>query len=135
MTIGLTWRRTARRFKRLKETVLAISPDYSDRPTPDLLTLSSKCFRSSRINARANERIVSRPHDDPAGLRPARGFVKIHPRRRLFAGSLVDVVNSLPHCFNGVFNNRYLGKTIDQLSALMRILVSIFLYCDNALPD
>jgi hypothetical protein len=29
MTIGLTWRRTARRIKRLKETVLAISPDYS----------------------------------------------------------------------------------------------------------
>src|SRR5260370_24180650 len=40
MTIGLTWRRTARRIKRLKETVLSISPDYSDRPTPDLLTLS-----------------------------------------------------------------------------------------------
>ena len=29
MTIGLTWRRTVRRIKRLKETVLAISPDYS----------------------------------------------------------------------------------------------------------
>src|SRR5258708_38768753 len=43
MTIGLTWRRTARRIKRLKETVLAISPDYSDRPTPDFLTLSPSC--------------------------------------------------------------------------------------------
>src|SRR5271165_4395494 len=31
MTIGLTWRRTARRIKRLKEGVLTISPDYSDR--------------------------------------------------------------------------------------------------------
>ena len=40
MTIGLTWRRTARRIKRLKETVLAITPDYSDRPTPDFLALS-----------------------------------------------------------------------------------------------
>ena len=29
--IGLTWRRTARRIKRLKEGVLTISPDYSDR--------------------------------------------------------------------------------------------------------
>jgi hypothetical protein len=28
---GLTWRRTARRIKRLKEGVLTISPDYSDR--------------------------------------------------------------------------------------------------------
>ena len=40
MTIGLTWRRTARRIKRLKEGVLTISPDYSDRPTPDFLALS-----------------------------------------------------------------------------------------------
>ena len=32
MTIGLTWRRTARRIKRLKEGVLTISPAYSDRP-------------------------------------------------------------------------------------------------------
>jgi hypothetical protein len=31
MTIGLTWRRTARRIKRLKEGVFTISPDYSDR--------------------------------------------------------------------------------------------------------
>ena len=40
MTIGLTCRRTARRIKRLKETVLTISQDYSDRPTPDFLALS-----------------------------------------------------------------------------------------------
>jgi hypothetical protein len=46
MTIGLTWRRTARRIKRLNETVLGISPDYSDRPTPDFLTLSFSAFRS-----------------------------------------------------------------------------------------
>ena len=39
MTIGLTWRRTARRIKRLKEGVLTISRD-SDRPTPDFLALS-----------------------------------------------------------------------------------------------
>ena len=42
MTIGLTWRRTARRIKRLKEGVLTISPDYSDRPTPDFLALSHR---------------------------------------------------------------------------------------------
>jgi len=36
MTIGLTWRRTARRIKRLKETVLAISPDYLGSPDPRL---------------------------------------------------------------------------------------------------
>jgi hypothetical protein len=41
MTIGLTCRRTARRIKRLKEIVLTISQDYSDRPTPDFLALSS----------------------------------------------------------------------------------------------
>jgi hypothetical protein len=29
MTIGLTCRRTARKIKRLRETVLTISPDYS----------------------------------------------------------------------------------------------------------
>src|ERR1700730_12370476 len=29
MTVGLTWRRTARRIKRLKEAVLSITPDYS----------------------------------------------------------------------------------------------------------
>jgi hypothetical protein len=40
MTIGLTCRRTARKIKRLKETVLTISPDYADRPTPDFLALS-----------------------------------------------------------------------------------------------
>src|SRR6266446_4016043 len=34
MTMGLTCRRTARRIKRLKETALTISQDYSDRPTP-----------------------------------------------------------------------------------------------------
>jgi hypothetical protein len=32
--------RTAGKIKRLKETVLTISPDYSDRPTPDFLALS-----------------------------------------------------------------------------------------------
>src|ERR1700738_90783 len=31
MTIGVTWRTTPRRIKRLKEGVLTISPDYSDR--------------------------------------------------------------------------------------------------------
>src|SRR5260221_4735424 len=41
MTIGLTWRRTARRIKRLKETVSIISPDYLDRSTPDFLLHST----------------------------------------------------------------------------------------------
>ena len=45
MTIGLTWRRTARRIKRLKEGVLTISPDYSNRPTPDFLALSDLEFK------------------------------------------------------------------------------------------
>src|SRR5260370_28847459 len=49
MTIGLTWRRTARRIKRSKQTVLAISLDYSDRPTHDLLTLS-KCDRRRAVS-------------------------------------------------------------------------------------
>ena len=39
-TIRLTSGRTAGKIKRLKETVLTISPDYSDRPTPDFLALS-----------------------------------------------------------------------------------------------
>jgi hypothetical protein len=39
-----TWRRTARRIKRLKEGVLTISPDYSNRPTPDFLALSYDKF-------------------------------------------------------------------------------------------
>ena len=42
MTIGLTCRRTARRIKRLKENVLTVSQDYSDRSTPDFLALSWK---------------------------------------------------------------------------------------------
>jgi hypothetical protein len=35
-SFGPTWRRTARRIRRLKDSVLTISPDYSDRPTPRL---------------------------------------------------------------------------------------------------
>src|SRR6202035_467317 len=58
MTIGLIWRRTARRIKRLKEGVLTISPNYSDRPTPDFLALSSLPPRhlENRIPARIAER-------------------------------------------------------------------------------
>jgi hypothetical protein len=52
MTIGLTWRRTARKIKRFKEAVLTISPDYSDRPTPDFLALS----HHSRIQAEYGSR-------------------------------------------------------------------------------
>src|SRR5260370_32753090 len=55
MTIGLTWRRTARRIKRLKETVLSISPDYSDRPTPDLLTLSNLAACCEILNVIAQD--------------------------------------------------------------------------------
>ena len=40
MTIGLTWRRTARIIKRLKEGVLTISPDLLGCATPDFLALS-----------------------------------------------------------------------------------------------
>src|SRR5260221_5365969 len=43
MTIGLTWRRTARRIKRLKETVSIISRDYLDRSTPELLAALQRC--------------------------------------------------------------------------------------------
>src|SRR5271166_1302333 len=49
MTIGLTWRRTARRIKRLKEGVLTISPDYSDPPTPDFLALSTPTPKRSPL--------------------------------------------------------------------------------------
>src|ERR1700751_6288890 len=51
MTIGLTWRRTARRIKRLKEGVLTTSPDYSDRD-PDFLALSlARTIERSAIGA------------------------------------------------------------------------------------
>src|SRR5260370_21139837 len=50
MTIGLTWRRTARRIKRLKQTVLAISPDYLESPAPRL-------FDALRV-ARAPQRLA-----------------------------------------------------------------------------
>ena len=49
MTIGLTWRRTARKIKRYKEAVLTISPDYSDRPTPRLFGALALQPHSSRI--------------------------------------------------------------------------------------
>ena len=58
MTIGLTWRRTARRIKRLKQTVLAISPDYLESPTPDFLTLSQACFNGFNYS-RVKELITS----------------------------------------------------------------------------
>jgi hypothetical protein len=35
----------------LKDTVLTISPDYSDRPTPDFLALSIKQLKSLLIRA------------------------------------------------------------------------------------
>src|ERR1700682_4223699 len=53
MTIGLTWRRTARRIKRLKDGVLTISPDYSDRPTPDFLALSRYDMQPPKHSGRA----------------------------------------------------------------------------------
>jgi hypothetical protein len=72
MTIGLTWRRTARRIKRLKEDVLTISPDYSDRPTPDFLALSfwSRVAPRSRAEVLWTERtnfgeVFSRRSPDP----------------------------------------------------------------------
>jgi hypothetical protein len=52
MTIGLTWRRTARRIKRLKETVLAISPDYLESPDPplfDALLFLSLCINDEEF--------------------------------------------------------------------------------------
>src|SRR5260370_34637280 len=67
MTIGLTWRRTARRIKRLKETVLAISPDYSDRPTPDLLPLSRNRRKVNNRSSISPESTFG-PEDDKAKL-------------------------------------------------------------------
>jgi hypothetical protein len=77
MTIGLTWRRTARRIKRLKEGVLTIFPDYSDRRTPDFLALSNKIRIKSVTLGRdfgtkteilsglgARDRVVQNPADD-----------------------------------------------------------------------
>jgi hypothetical protein len=59
MTIGVTWRRTARKIKRFKEAVLTISPDYSDRPTPDFLALShySRIIWLARRHNFANQMI------------------------------------------------------------------------------
>ena len=51
MTIGLTWRRTARRIKRLKEAVLTISSDYSDRLTLDFLAFSNYRYILGRQEA------------------------------------------------------------------------------------
>ena len=59
MTIGLTWRRTARRIKRLKEGVLTISPDYSDR---DPRLFGALAYRS--IYAPEHNR-SDRPHQEP----------------------------------------------------------------------
>jgi hypothetical protein len=78
MTIGLTWRRTARRIKRLKEGVLTISPDYSDRPTPDFLALSNEARDNAlrepkwRSNASAMDNPQSRIMRSQGGNR-ARG--------------------------------------------------------------
>jgi hypothetical protein len=55
-TIGLTWCRTARGIKRLKETVLTISPDCSDRPTPDFLA-----FRISNRGLNRRQRLIKAP--------------------------------------------------------------------------
>src|ERR1700687_3215042 len=52
MTIGLTWRRTARRIKRLKEAVLTISPAYSIARPPT--------FWCSSINQVVSRRFVKK---------------------------------------------------------------------------
>ena len=56
MTIGLTWRRTARRIKRLKQTVLAIYPDYLESPEPRLFDVlpSRIAYNRRRQFRRAN---------------------------------------------------------------------------------
>lgn len=67
MTIGLTWRRTARRIKRLKEGVLTISPDYSDA-TPDFLALL--LMPESKIRLQVNVAVAA----EAEGGRVGEGF-------------------------------------------------------------
>lgn len=63
MTIGLAWRRTARRIKRLKDAVSFISPGYMARLTPDFLThsiyveSSNKAFHFNALD-RYRSRVV-----------------------------------------------------------------------------
>src|SRR5271157_2741032 len=82
MTIGLTWRRTARRIKRLKEGVLTISPDYSDRPTPDFLALS--CLKN--VVEQDHRRVKSR-------VAPMLGFKRFFNARRVLSG--VELVHKI----------------------------------------
>jgi hypothetical protein len=84
MTIGLTCRRTARRIKRLKGTVLTISPDYSDRPTPDFLALSS-------ANIRAGPSTSRRPRHP--GSNAVEGFFARLTKRRLKRGVFHSLVS------------------------------------------
>src|SRR5258708_11950747 len=90
MTIGLTWRRTARRIKRLKETVLAISPDYSDRPTPDLLTLSTAHANERETEKKNND--IAQPHRSSLceSIRRARCPVKIKLAAFLAASKVLN---------------------------------------------
>src|SRR5260370_37081710 len=87
MTIGFTWRRTARRIKRLKEGVLTISPDYSDRPTPDFLALSHEMPVHHLLEQILDEYIVA------AGLQSGQ--------------PLFQSVNSLGTAVTGRALNRY----------------------------
>src|SRR5271165_2393615 len=68
MTIGLTWRRTARRIKRLKQTVLAISPDYLESPDPRLFgalhfRLGAKALKRSVVKSLGPDEQVSKGQD------------------------------------------------------------------------
>src|SRR6202035_1908621 len=58
MTIGLTWRRTARRIKRLKEAVLSITPDYSIARPPTF-------WRSRLIEEKIRNGILCTPSVNP----------------------------------------------------------------------
>src|SRR5271165_6347662 len=80
MTIGLTWRRTARRIKRLKEGVLTISPDYSDR--------DPRLFGALPIPSRKRLRFWNRPKDQARRNDCGLAIPKIHRPRRSSASPL-----------------------------------------------
>jgi hypothetical protein len=95
MTTGLTWRRTARRIKRLKDGVLTISPDYQIA-TPDFLALSDVvgssrlCSQFATVSVQFFPFGVVNPKRRPpienehGQISPITGFIKPRPQSSFF---------------------------------------------------